>query len=342
MKLSPGKFMGMKRLSDNNGIFIMTAIDQRPPIKKPIADYLKKSEAPWKDVANFKKSLVDNLQEQSSALLLDPHYALPISMDIFNPRKGLIVTLEDSIFEEKTGGRISKSINNWSVAKIKKMGADAVKVLAWYRPDADKKIIDSQKDYVKKIGEECLKYDILFLFELLVYPFMNEKNYTDEYLEMKNKKTDHVLQSIEEFSKNEYAVDVFKLESPVNVKTINDDDLMSFKEMDKLTGRPWVMLSAGAGKEEFKKVLSLSFQAGCSGFLAGRAIWLEALSKYPDWKAINSILKNSSAKYLNELADLAKKQALPWYDNQCFSNGGNLFPYRTSDFRHIYVEGLKK
>ena len=105
MRLSPGKFLGMKRLSDNNGIFLMTAVDQRPPIKKPIADYLKKSEAPWKDVANFKKSLVDNLQEQSSALLLDPHYALPISMDIFNPRKGLIVTLEDSIFEERTGGR---------------------------------------------------------------------------------------------------------------------------------------------------------------------------------------------------------------------------------------------
>ena len=175
-----------------------------------------------------------------------------------------------------------------------------------------------------------------------VYPFMNENNYTNEYLEMKNKKTDHVLQSIQEFSKNEYAVDVFKLESPVNVKTINDDDLISFKEIDKLTGRPWVMLSAGAGKEEFKKVLSLSFQAGCSGFLAGRAIWLEALSKYPDWKAINSILKNSSAKYLNEIASLAKKQALPWYENKCFSNGGNLFPYRASDFRHIYVEGLGK
>ena len=77
MKLSPGKFLGMKRLSDSNGIFLMTAVDQRPPIKKPIANYLKKSEAPWEDVANFKKCLVDNLQEQSSALLLDPHYALP-------------------------------------------------------------------------------------------------------------------------------------------------------------------------------------------------------------------------------------------------------------------------
>ena len=56
MRLSPGKFLGMKRLSDNNGIFLMTAVDQRASHQKPIADYLKKSEAPWKDVANFKKS----------------------------------------------------------------------------------------------------------------------------------------------------------------------------------------------------------------------------------------------------------------------------------------------
>ncbi len=338
MQLTPGKFLGIKRLSDKKGVFLMTAVDQRPPIKRPIANFLKKSEAPWKEVANFKKILIDNLQEESSALLLDPYYALPISMDILNPRKGLIVTLEDSIFEERTGGRISKSIDNWSVSKIKKMGADAVKVLAWYRPDADKKIIEAQKDYVKKIGEECAKYDILFLFELLVYPFLKDNNHTNEYLEMKNKKTDHVLQSIQEFSKKEYGVDVFKLESPVNARNICDDDLKSFIEMDRLAGRPWVMLSAGAGKEEFKKVLALSFQAGCSGFLAGRAIWLEALSKYPDWKAINSILKNSSASYLSEIADLAKKQALPWHKNQCFLNGGNLFPFRTSDFRNLYKE----
>ena len=341
MQLSPGKFLGMKRLSDSDGIFLMTAVDQRPPIKKPIANFLKKSDAPWEDVANFKRMLVENLQEQSSALLLDPHYALPISMDVLNPRKGLIVTLEDSIFEERNGGRISKSIDNWSVAKIKKMGADAVKVLAWYRPDADKQINESQKDYVKKIGEECAKFDILFLFELLVYPFLNNSNHTNEYLEMKNKKTDHVLKSIEEFSKIEYGVDVFKLESPVNANNINDDDLKSFIEMDKLAGRPWVMLSAGAGKEEFKKVLSLSFQAGCSGFLAGRAIWLEALAKYPDWQAINSILKNSSVNYFREIAKSAKKQALPWYKNKCFSNDGYLFPYKTSEFRHIYDEGKK-
>ena len=63
---------GMKRLSDKNGIFKMTAVDQRPPIKKPIAEFLKTQEAPWVEVANL-KSAIESLQDSSSALLLIPH-----------------------------------------------------------------------------------------------------------------------------------------------------------------------------------------------------------------------------------------------------------------------------
>ncbi len=338
MQLSPGKLMGMKRLADRNGIFLMMAVDQRPPIKKPIADYLKKIEAPWKEVARFKRVLIDNLQDYCSALLLDPHFALPFSMDIFDPRKGLVVTLEDSAFTELEGGRISKSIDNWTVSKIKRMGADAVKVLAWYRPDADRKILEMQQDYVQRVGEECSKHDILFLFELLVYPFLRKRSQINEYVEMKNKKTDHVLKSVEEFSKEKYRVDVFKLESPINADAIREDDLRTFKEMGRMAGRPWVMLSAGVSKEDFKRVLSFSFQAGCSGFLAGRAIWSDALLNYPNWEKIGSVLKNSSVGYLSEIVSLAESQALPWYKHACFSGGGNHFPYKTAEFRHLYKE----
>ena len=338
MKLSPGKLMGMKRLSDENGIFKMTAVDQRPPIKKPIADYLKLTEAPWTEVARFKKMLVENLQDYSSALLLDPHFAIPSSMDSFNSKKGLVVTLEDSVFRETRNGRFSNSIDDWSVAKIKRMGADAVKVLAWYRPDAGQEVLAAQREYVLRVGEECTKHDILFLFELLVYPLTKDKTQTKEYIEMKNKKADHVLGSVEEFSKKKYGVDVFKLESPVNANQITEDDLSSFKEMGDLAGRPWVMLSAGAGKNDFKNVLRLAFQAGCSGFLAGRAIWLDAFSHYPDWEEIESQLKGSSANYLSEISCFAEKQALPWNKHKCYSKEGSFFPYKTSEFRHVYEE----
>ena len=87
---------------------------------------------------------------------------------------------------------------------------------------------------MQKVGEECVKHDILFLFELLVYPLSNDKDRTKQYIEMKNKKTDHVLSSVEEFSKLKYGVDVFKLESPVNADQVNEGDLNSFKEMGDL------------------------------------------------------------------------------------------------------------
>lgn len=338
MKLSPGKLMGMKRLSDEKGVFKMTAVDQRPPIKNPIAKHLKVNKAPWEEVAKFKNMLIEHLQNYSTALLLDPYYAIPGSMDTFNPKKGLVVTLEDSIFTETADGRFSKNIDNWSVSKIKRMGADAVKVLAWYRPDADRKVLQAQQDYVQKVGEECMKYDILFLFELLVYPLSKDKHQTKDYVEMKNKKTEHVLKSVEEFSNHKYGVDVFKLESPVNASEISNNDINAFNEMGKLAGRPWVMLSAGAGKEDFKNVLELGFKAGCSGFLAGRAIWLDAFLNYPNWDIIKQQLLGPSNDYLKEIGKIADNNALAWNEHKCYGKSGSSFPFNNYEFRTQYRE----
>ena len=338
MQLSPGKLQGMKRLSDKNGIFKMTAVDQRPPIKKPIAEFLKTQEAPWVEVAKFKSLLIESLQDSSSALLLDPHFAIPSSMDILDSKKGLVVTLEDSIYSDTQGGRISSSIDHWSVSKIKRMGADAVKVLAWYRPDADRKVLQAQQDYVQKVGEECCKYDILFLFELLVYPLSKDKHQTKDYVEMKNKKTEHVLKSVEEFSNHKYGVDVFKLESPVNASEISNNDINAFNEMGKLAGRPWVMLSAGAGKEDFKNVLELAFKAGCSGFLAGRAIWLDAFLNYPNWDIIKQQLLGPSNDYLKEIGKIADNNALAWNEHKCYGKNGSSFPFNNHEFRTQYRE----
>ena len=54
MQLSAGKLWGMRRMADANGIYKMTAVDQRPPIKGPIAKHLGVKDAPWDQVAKFK------------------------------------------------------------------------------------------------------------------------------------------------------------------------------------------------------------------------------------------------------------------------------------------------
>ena len=75
--LSAGKLWGMRRMADSAGRFKMTAVDQRPPIKNPIAAHYGTETAPYDDVARFKALLTEMLQGESSAMLLDPHFAVP-------------------------------------------------------------------------------------------------------------------------------------------------------------------------------------------------------------------------------------------------------------------------
>ena len=338
MQLTPGKLWGMRRMADANGLFKMTAVDQRPPIKQPIAARLGVDEAPWSEVARFKQLLVEKLQADSTAMLLDPHYAIPQGIDRLSPDKGLIVTLEDSLFRETPGGRLSASIDDWSVDKIKRMGADAVKVLAWYRPDAAPDVCQAQKDYVKRIGEDCARFDIPFLFELLVYPLASDAFQTTDYVEMAAKKADHVLASVEAFAHPDFGIDVFKLESPVNAAGADGSAGVQalFDEMGRLAGRPWVMLSAGAGKAEFRNVLAHAFKAGASGFLAGRAIWLDAFNHYPDWDAITADLETRSVDYMKEISALADASAQDWRSHPCYGSGGAQFMPNDASFRHQY------
>jgi tagatose 1,6-diphosphate aldolase len=218
------------------------------------------------------------------------------------------------------------------------MGGDAVKVLAWYRPDASKEVNIAQQDYVKRLGEECARYDIPFLFELLVYPLSKDAHQTKEYVEMQGKKADDVLASVEEFAKPDYGVDVFKLESPVNAADADGSSAVQavFDEMGRLAGRPWVMLSAGAGKPEFRAVLEHAFAAGASGFLAGRAIWLDAFKSYPDWDAIRSGLEGEASAYMAEICKLADEKASSWNAHSCFGPSGVSFTPATAEFRHVY------
>lgn len=339
MQLTPGKLWGMRRMSDARGIFKMTAVDQRPPIKGPIAAHLGVDEAPWEEVATFKRLLIEELQAASTAMLLDPHYAIPVGIDRLSPTKGLIVTLEDSLFEDTPTGRLSANIDDWSVDKIKRMGADAVKVLAWYRPDADAAVCRAQQDYVKRIGEACDRLDIPFLFELLVYPLAADAHQTTDYVEMQAKRSDHVLGSVAEFAKADYGVDVFKLESPVNAKDADGSDSVQslFDEMGRLAGRPWVMLSAGAGKAEFRRVLEHAFRAGASGFLAGRAIWLDAFRHYPDWTRIRMELAGDALDYLAGISALADAEAADWRSHPVYDGGVATFSPPDAGFRHAYA-----
>jgi len=340
MNLTPGKLWGMRRMADAHGLFKMTAVDQRPPIKGPIAAHLGVPQAPWDQVAKFKTLLIETLQDSATAMLLDPHYAIPMGLDQLSPQKGLIVTLEDSIFEDLPGGRLSRAIDDWSVGKIKRMGGDAVKLLVWYRPDAAPEICRAQEAFARQVGDACAQHDIPFLLELLVYPLAADADQTRDYVEMQSKRADHVLASVETFARPEFGVDVFKLESPVNADAADGTQAVQdiFDEMGRLAGRPWVMLSAGASQTSFRKVMVHACAAGASGYLAGRAIWLDAFGRYPDWGAIHDGLTGGARLYMDSLNDLTDAAATAWFDHPVYGEDGARFTPADAGFRHSYTE----
>ena len=71
------------------------------------------------------------------------------------------------------------------------------------------------------------------------------------------------------------------------------------------------MLSAGAPKDAFARVLSYAYRAGASGYLAGRAIWWEAMQAYPDLVAASARLGAESVPYMRMLNELTRANARP-------------------------------
>jgi tagatose 1,6-diphosphate aldolase len=268
--------------------------------------------------------LVEVLALHCSSMLFDPNFAIPAAIDLLPARCGLIVTLEEHRTDETRGGRKSRIIDNWSVGKIRAIGGDAVKVLAWYRPDADRDVVEHQKNFVRTIGEDCRRHDIPYVLELLVYPFLGSTQHTADYVESPGKLPPLVIDSVAEFAKPEYGVDLLKLESPLAVNSLPPRDgsasaltaQSAFDAVGAICRQrdiPWVMLSGGAAPEIFERVLDYAYAAGAGGFLAGRAIWLNAIRTFfPDPRAVRSALQQESCAVLARLNAMTGAKAQEW------------------------------
>ena len=327
--LSPGKLWGLRRLADRQGRFKMTAVDQRPPIKNLICQRRSTETPPAADVSAVKALLTKVLAPASSAMLLDPHWAYPAAIQHVDPRQGLILTLEDSLFTETPKGRMSAAIPDWSVDKIKRIGGDAVKVLAWYRPDAGADVCAHQRAFVRAVGAACRRLDIPFVFELLVYPMGG----ANDYLEDPGKRPDMVVDSVRTFAGPEFGVDLFKLESPIAANDVPDPDGPDaaatqawFDALGNAAGRPWVMLSAGAGKAAFERILTYAYRAGANGYLAGRAIWWESFQAFPDLGAMERALAADGLPYMARINELTDRTARPFTKRPGFEHGFGIAP----------------
>ena len=107
----------------------------------------------------------------------------------------------------------------------------------------------------------------------------------------------------------------------------------AYREIDALLDRPWVMLSAGAGMEPFRRICAFAFEPGASGYLAGRALWWQALQHFPDLDAFRRELRRESSPYIAALVSGCTAPARPWTGCPAFRDGIRLAKARPAFFR---------
>ena len=345
MEISPGKLWCLRRLSDERGYFKMTAVDQRPGVEALVRQNHAAGQATYEEVGEIKRILIEVLSPHSTAMLLDPGYAYPYAARQVDPRRGLLLTYEQWDSDETAGGRKTFPYPEWTVEKIKRAGADGVKLMLWWRPDASEEVKAHQRKLVEDVGRECRKHDIAFLLEPLLYPFASEgaAGSAQRYEEDATKRPEMVIETAREFVDERYGIDIFKMESPVAASLVPDPDSSEslpcqrwFDQLGEIIDRPWVMLSAGAPMEPFRRILAHAFRAGASGYLAGRAIWWPSLEKnFPDWNAFRAGVESDGVPYARALQGMLETTGKPWMECRAFADGIQMM-YAGPDFFRSY------
>jgi tagatose 1,6-diphosphate aldolase len=313
LNLTPGKLRGLQKISNPNGTLTMVALDQNSSMISMIKDSLKKKgenrEPTFDEIVEAKVHLARCLAPGASALLVDAYYGAWNTVASFAlPRDvGLLVRVEKSGGDKNQRGAPMGAIEpGWGVAKIKRMGASAVKLLAQFEP-TEEISAEHQFNLVRKVYDECQRHDILMLLEPVAFPYDGEKKDSKSFLDRKART---VIDSAKILSAH---CDVFKAEFPGTFKHETDSQLQeNLHKLNEASTTPWVLLSAGVDFPDYKKQVEMAVKAGASGILGGRAFWKEYFLQ-DGFQARDQFARVECLNRVKQIDEIVRSKAKPWY-----------------------------
>lgn len=299
-----GKIRRLQQCATLAGHFVILAMDHRGNLRRSLNQAAPELVS-YDAIVEFKLRVVDKLAGAASAVLLDPEYgaAQAVAVSALPGRVGLVVAAEKTGYAGKSAARESLILPGWSVEKISRMGAAAVKLLLYYHPDAAN--ASRQEALVREVGEACLEYELPFFLEPLSFSL-------DPAVERlaSPEKRQVVIETARRLTP--MGVDVLKAEFPLNTADEPDEEVWAdaCAQLSEASLVPWVLLSAGVNFEEFKRQTVVACQAGASGVMVGRAVWKEAADLEGDARA--EFLAMTARERMVGLGNIIAEHAQPW------------------------------
>jgi tagatose 1,6-diphosphate aldolase len=299
--LSPGIYRALQRASANDGLFHIVAIDHQDALRRVI-----NPDAPAgvsaETMTRLKMEVVATLLDDASAVLLDPLFGAFQSIASDNlGNKGLLVELEKADYQMEPMPLVVEIDPNWSVARIKQLNADGVKLFFYYNP-RHKQHAAKQEALIRRVASDCARLEIPFYAEPIVYRTEDDPPESDRGLVAESARRIAQLGAV-----------VLKLEFPVDVQKETDQNvwLEACQAITQSIDIPWALLSAGVSFDQFARQLEIACQAGASGFIVGRALWGEA-AQIPDADRRLAWLRDNGRKRLKLLNAITTAYGTPW------------------------------
>jgi len=303
MQFSIGKIRGIQQCTSQRGTFTCLALDHRQNLRRALNPE-DPSTVTDSDLTDFKLNVAAALAGEATAVLLDPEYsaAQAVAAGVIPKNAGLVVAVEATGYTGDPTARQSRILPGWSVKKAKMMGANMIKLLVYYHPDAP--TAPEIESFVKKVADECRLFDLGIMLEPLSYSLD-----PDQAKLSSDEKRYVVVETARKLTP--LGADILKAEFPLDVKNSEEEIwATACAEISNTSVIPWILLSAAVDFETYLRQVKTACNAGASGIAVGRAVWKEAVEMTPQDR--NDFLQTTAKNRLSELSSLCVELGKPW------------------------------
>lgn len=288
-------------IASPDGTFAVVAMDQRNTLRRMYAA-VGIDDPSVEELTAIKADVVEALAPAASAFLLDPTFGVP-ALDHVDRSAGfgVLVAAEPESRLSWQGEPRASLDPGQDAAWVRAKGGSALKFLIQVRADrrttpGEPDLTAEALDVIGQVVADCREAGVPSVIENLIYPLPGEE-LTPE------RRADAIIEAARAL--DDLGPDLLKLEYP--------GDPASCRRLADAIRAPWAVLSAGADFDVFTDVLRVSCdEGGASGFIAGRAVWKDAVGMTPAER--QAYLADEGLRRLEGCVAAIDGRARPWRD----------------------------